>query len=105
MRGAKPCDLFDSQKSERQAIELFHGFWRQPKSTITGIIIKYSKEMCVTMQFSKDMVDDELMDGILKEAADGYGDLIAEALVHNVTLKSLEMRVKELRLIGVAWIS
>ena len=37
------------------------------------------------MQFSKDMVNDELMDGILKEAADGYGDLIAEALVHNVS--------------------
>jgi hypothetical protein len=51
------------------------------------------------------MIDDELMDGILKESADGYGDLIAEALVHNVTLKSLEMRVKELRLLRVAWIS
>lgn len=57
------------------------------------------------MQFSKDMVNDELMDGILKEAADGYGDLIAEALVHNVTLKSLETRVRELRLMRVAWIS
>jgi hypothetical protein len=51
------------------------------------------------------MINDELMDGIFKEAADGYGDLIAEALVHNVTLKSLEMRVKELRLLRVAWIS
>ena len=57
------------------------------------------------MQFSKDIVNDEMMDGILKEAADGYGDLIAEALVHNVTLKSLEMRVSELRLMRVAWIS
>ena len=57
------------------------------------------------MQFSKDMVNDEMMDGILKEAADGYGDLLAEALVHNVTLKSLEMRVRELRLMRVAWIS
>ena len=57
------------------------------------------------MQFSKDMVNDELMDGILKEAADGYGDLIAEALVHNVTVKSLETRVRELRLMRVAWIS
>ena len=57
------------------------------------------------MQFSKDMVNEELMDGILKEAADGYGDLIAEALVHNVTLKSLETRVRELRLMRVAWIS
>jgi len=57
------------------------------------------------MQFSKDIVNDEMMDGILKEAADGYGDLLAEALVHNVALKSLEMRVKELRLMRVAWIS
>ena len=57
------------------------------------------------MQFTNNMIDDELMDGILKEAADGYGDLIAEALVYNVTLKSLEMRVKELRLLRVAWIS
>ncbi len=57
------------------------------------------------MQFSNDMVNDEMMDGILKEAADGYGDLIAEALVHNVTLKSLETRVRELRLMRVAWIS
>jgi hypothetical protein len=57
------------------------------------------------MQFNKDMVNDELMDGILKEAADGYGDLIAEALIHNVTLKSLETRVRELRLMRVAWIS
>ena len=57
------------------------------------------------MQFTNNMINDELMDGILKEAADGYGDLIAEALVHNVTLKSLEMRVKELRLLRVAWIS
>ena len=57
------------------------------------------------MQFTNNMINDELMDGILKEVADGYGDLIAEALVHNVTLKSLEMRVKELRLLRVAWIS
>ena len=57
------------------------------------------------MQFSNDMIDDEMMDGILKEAADGYGDLIAEALVHNVALESLETRVKELRLLRVAWIS
>ena len=57
------------------------------------------------MQFTDDMINDELIDGILKEAADGYGDLIAEALVHDVTLKSLEMRVRELRLMRVAWIS
>jgi hypothetical protein len=57
------------------------------------------------MQFAKDMMNDEMMDGILKEAADGYGDLIAEALAHNVTVKSLETRVMELRLLRVAWIS
>jgi hypothetical protein len=57
------------------------------------------------MQFAKDMRNDKMMDGILKEAADGYGDLMAEALVHNVTVKSLEMRVMELRLLRVPWIS
>ena len=45
------------------------------------------------------------MDGILKEAADGYGDLIAAALVHNVSVKSLQTRVMELRHMRVAWIS
>jgi hypothetical protein len=57
------------------------------------------------MQFSKDMVNDELMDGILREAADGYGDLIAAALVHNVSVRSLQTRVVELRDMRVAWIS
>jgi len=57
------------------------------------------------MQFRKDMVNDELMDGILKEAADGYGDLIAAALVHNVSVKSLQTRIVELRYLRTTWIS
>ena len=57
------------------------------------------------MQFTKKFVDDEIMDDILKEAADGYGDLIAAALVHNVSVKSLQTRVVELRNLRTAWIS
>jgi hypothetical protein len=57
------------------------------------------------MQFTKDTINDEMMDGILKEAADGYGDLVAVALDHNVNVKSLESRVRELRLMRVSWIS
>jgi len=57
------------------------------------------------MQFTKKFVDDEIMDDILKEAADGYGDLIAAALVHNVSVKSLQTRVVELRNLRAAWIS
>ena len=57
------------------------------------------------MQFTKKFVDDEIMDDILKEAADGYGDLIAAALVHNVSVKSLQTRVVELRDLRAAWIS
>jgi hypothetical protein len=57
------------------------------------------------MQFTKKLVDDEIMDDILKEAADGYGDLIAAALVHNVSVKSLQTRVVELRDLRATWIS
>lgn len=57
------------------------------------------------MQFTEKFVDDEIMDDILKEAADGYGDLIAAALVHNVSVKSLQTRVVELRILRAAWIS
>jgi len=59
----------------------------------------------IAMQFTKKFVDDEIMDDILKEAADGYGDLIAAALVHNVSVKSLQTRVVELRDLRATWIS
>jgi len=59
----------------------------------------------IAMQFTKKIVDDEIMDDILKEAADGYGDLIAAALVHNVSVKSLQTRVVELRDLRATWIS
>jgi hypothetical protein len=59
----------------------------------------------MTMQLTEKFVDIEAVDGILKEAADGYGDLIAAALVHNVSVKSLQTRVVELRNLRAAWIS
>jgi hypothetical protein len=57
------------------------------------------------MQLIEKLVDVEVMDDILKEAADGYGDLIAAALVHDVSVKSLQTRVVELRNLRAAWIS
>lgn len=59
----------------------------------------------IAMRFTEKLIDDEIMDNILKEAADGYGDLIAAALVHNVSVKSLQTRVVELRDLRAAWIS
>lgn len=57
------------------------------------------------MQITEKFVDDEIMDDIFKEVADGYGDLIAAALVHNVSVKSLQTRVVELRDLRATWIS
>ena len=57
------------------------------------------------MQIKENLVNDEILDDILKEAADGYGDLTAAALVHRVSMNALEARVLKLRRLGVAWIS
>jgi len=56
-------------------------------------------------KFIDDKIVDDIMDDILKEAVEGYGDLIAAALVHNVSVRSLQTRVVELRDMRVAWIS
>ena len=57
------------------------------------------------MRLIEKFIDVDIMDDILKEAADGYGDLIAAALVHDVSVKSLQTRVVELRNLRAAWIS
>ncbi|MDD4162169.1 MAG: hypothetical protein PHW87_06780 [Methanothrix sp.] len=57
------------------------------------------------MRLTENLIDDEIIDDILKEAADGYGDLIATALVHEVSVRSLQTRVVQLRDLRVAWIS
>ncbi len=57
------------------------------------------------MQFNENIVNDEVLDDILKEATDGYGDLTAAALVHRVSINALQARVLALRRLGVAWIS
>ena len=48
---------------------------------------------------------DEAIDAILREAADGYGDLIAASLVHNLSAKSLQTRAGQLSDLKAAWIS
>lgn len=69
------------------------------------MLITIILEIVITMRFTEKLIDDESMDDILKEAADGYGDLISAALVHNVSVKSLQTRVGQLRDLRVAWIS
>jgi|GEM_PF-876346 hypothetical protein len=59
----------------------------------------------MAIQFTEKGIDDDFVDEILKEASDGYGDLIAAALVHNISLNSLQNRVMELRHKRVSWIS
>ena len=59
----------------------------------------------MAIQFTEKVIDDDFVDEILKEASDGYGDLIAAALVHNISLNSLQNRVMELRHERVSWIS
>ena len=59
----------------------------------------------MAIQFTEKVIDDDFVDEILKEASDGYGDLIAAALVHNISLNSLQNRVMELRYKRVSWIS
>jgi len=59
----------------------------------------------MAMRLTENLIDDEIIDDILKEAADGYGDLIAAALVHEVSVRSLQTRVVQLRDLRVAWIS
>ncbi len=59
----------------------------------------------MAIQFTEKVIGDDFVDEILKEASDGYGDLIAAALVHNISLNSLQNRVMELRHKRVSWIS
>jgi hypothetical protein len=49
--------------------------------------------------------EDQALDGILKEAAEGYGDLMAAALIHRVSMKALQSRLKALKSTGSPWIS
>ena len=57
------------------------------------------------MQLIEKFADEYLVDDILKEAADGYGDLMAASLDHNVSVLSLQTRIVELRNLRATWIS
>ena len=45
-----------------------------------------------------DMIDDRVEDGaldrILTEASEGYGDLVAASVVHNVSVRALRSRLR-----------
>jgi len=57
------------------------------------------------MRLTENLEECEIIDDILREAAEGYGDLTAAALVHKVDVKYLQTRVVELRDLRAAWIS
>lgn len=40
----------------------------------------------------------ELLDSLLEEASEGYGDLVAASMVHKVSLVALRSRLRELQL-------
>jgi hypothetical protein len=61
--------------------------------------------MAATMQLNKSISNEEFMDCILREAADGYGDLVAAARIHQVSLKSLQARLMEWERAEYTWIS
>lgn len=54
---------------------------------------------------NENMANDEALDDILKESAEGYGDLVAAALVHGVSIGALQARVRVLQRGRMAWIS
>jgi hypothetical protein len=57
------------------------------------------------MQNNKNIAIDKVLDDILKDAANGYGDLMAAALIHDVSMDALQARVRMLRRWGTVWIS
>jgi hypothetical protein len=83
-----------------------HRFSRpKPKKDPKRIsIFSRNEKMVVKMQLINNLKNDELMDAILKEAAEGYGDLRAAAKIHNVSITSLQARARELRVQRIAWI-
>ncbi len=56
------------------------------------------------MQLNQNLLEDQSLDDILKEAAEGYGDLMAAALVHKVNVKVLQSRLRELQCRRAPWI-
>lgn len=56
------------------------------------------------MQLNQNLLDDQSLDDILKEAAEGYGDLMAAALVHKVNVNALRSRLRELQGREAQWI-
>ena len=43
-------------------------------------------------------MQEQNLDRVLKEEAEGYGDLVAVSLVHKVSMRALRSRLKELQI-------
>ncbi|HII07768.1 MAG TPA: hypothetical protein HA349_10785 [Methanotrichaceae archaeon] len=50
------------------------------------------------MKFDMNPAKRESLDSLLKEASEGYGDLVATSMVHKVSLIALRSRLRELQL-------
>lgn len=47
---------------------------------------------------NQNSIQEQNLDRVLKEEAEGYGDLVAISLVHKVSIRSLRSRLKELKI-------
>ncbi len=50
------------------------------------------------MEFDMNLAKRERLDSLLKEASEGYGDLVATSMVNKVSLVALRSRLRELQL-------
>jgi hypothetical protein len=46
------------------------------------------------MSQNHDIIDNNALDHILTDASEGYGDLVAASVVHNVSVKALQSRLR-----------
>jgi hypothetical protein len=46
------------------------------------------------MSRNHEMIDNSSLDRILTDASEGYGDLVAASVVHNVSVKALQSRLR-----------
>jgi hypothetical protein len=52
----------------------------------------------VEMELDMNPTKTERLDSLLKEASEGYGDLVATSMVYKVSLRDLRSRLRELQL-------
>jgi hypothetical protein len=51
----------------------------------------------MSIALSQNSIEEQNLDSILKEAAEGYGDLMALSVVHKVSIEVLRARLRKLQ--------